>query len=450
MNDINKNQAIKTDNENINIGIIGLGYIGSGVFKLIESQKLYIANKTGKYIRIKRVADKDINERASKFEPSFRSEIIFSANPEDVINDPEIDIVVELIGGIEPAYNYVINSLKNGKYVVTANKDLIATKGESLFAAAAEHGVDILFEASVGGGIPIIGPMKSSLAANNISKIVGIINGTTNYILTRMQKENLSFEEALKVAQDLGYAEKVNPAADIEGNDAACKLAILSSIAFNSRVVFNEVYREGIKKITLEDIKYANDLGYTIKLLAIGSDEGGSICARVHPALIPKDHILASISYANNAVYLYGNFVGEVMSYGQGAGDRPTASSVVGDIIQIARNLDRNNKKPVFGCTCFINKPVKQIDEMENKFYALMEVKDMPGVLAKIAAVFGNNNVSIESMIQKQTKESVGSARIVFITHKVLNKNMFKSVKEILKLDVVNQVLNIIRVEDLQ
>jgi homoserine dehydrogenase len=444
-----KDLMLEVSGEPINVGIIGLGYIGSGVFKLIESQKSYIAQKTGKSIKIKRVADKDIKERAAKFEPDLRKDIIFSSNPEDIINDPDIDIVVELVGGIKSTYNYVVDSLNKGKYVVTANKDLIANKGESLFAAAAENDVDILFEASVGGGIPIIGPMKSSLAANNISKIVGIVNGTTNYILTRMQRENLSFDDALKVAQDLGYAEKVNPAADIEGNDAACKLAILCSIAFNSRVVFNEVYKEGIKKITLEDIKHAGDLGYVIKLLAIGSDEGGSICARVHPALIPKEHILSSISYANNAVYLYGNFVGEVMSYGQGAGDRPTASSVVGDIIQIARIFNRENKKPVFGCTCFINKPVKPIDEMENKFYALMEVKDMPGVLASIAKVFGGNNVSIESMIQKQAQES-GSAKLVFITHKVLNKDMFKSIDEILELDVVKQVLNVIRVEDLK
>ncbi|MCL6087815.1 MAG: homoserine dehydrogenase [Actinobacteria bacterium] len=447
---MNKNLKERSDRDYINIGIIGLGYIGSGVFKLIESQKEYIAKKTGRCINIKRVVDKEIDKRAQNFKLPFKDQIIFSDNPDDIINDPQIDVVVELVGGIEPACTYLMNSLKKGKYVVTANKDLIANKGENLFAAASENNVDILFEASVGGGIPIIGPMKSSLAANNISKIVGIVNGTTNYILTRMQKENLSFEKALSIAQELGYAEKVNPAADIEGNDAACKLAILSSIAFNSRVVFDEVYREGIKKITLEDIRYANDLGYVIKLLAIGSEEDdNSICVRVHPALIPRDHILASINFANNAVYLYGNFVGEVMSYGQGAGDRPTASSVVGDIIQIARNFNRENKKPVFGCTCFTNKPVKPVDEMENKFYSLMEVKDRPGVLAKIAAVFGKNNVSIESMIQKQAKESA-VARLVFIIHRVLNRDMFKSIDEISKLDVVNQVLNVIRVEDLQ
>jgi len=447
---MNKNLREIADSDCINIGIMGLGYIGSGVFKLIESQKDYIAKKTGKFISVKKVVDKEINKRAANFMLPFENQIIFSDNPDDIINDPRIDIVVELIGGVEPACTLVMKSLKKGKYVVTANKELISNKGEVLFAAAAENNVDILFEASVGGGIPIIGPMKSSLAANNINKIVGIVNGTTNYILTRMQKESLGFEKALSIAQELGYAEKVNPAADIEGNDAACKLAILSSIAFNSRVVFDEVYREGIKKITLEDIKYANDLGYVIKLLAIGSEEdNNSICVRVHPALIPKDHILASINFANNAVYLYGNFVGEVMSYGQGAGDRPTASSVVGDIIQIARNFNRENKKPVFGCTCFTSKPIKPIDEMENRFYSLMDVKDKPGVLAKIAAVFGKNNVSIESMIQKQTKES-DVARIVFIIHRVLNKDMYKSIDEISKLDVVNQVLNVIRVEDLQ
>ncbi len=440
---------MKNSTENtINIGLIGMGYIGTGVFKLIESQKKYIEQKTGKNLNVQKIADKDIKNRAASFLELYQKKIHFTDNVDEIINDKEIDIVVELIGGIEPAYDYVLRALNKGKYVVTANKDLVANRGESLFNAAMENSVDILFEASVGGGIPIIGPMKMSLAANNINKIVGIVNGTTNYILTRMKKDDLSFKEALKIAQDLGFAEKANPDADIEGSDAACKLAILSSIAFNSRVTFNDVYKEGIKKITLDDIRFADDLGYTIKLLAIGSNEGNSVCVRVHPALVPKEHILSSINYANNAVYLYGNFVGEVMSYGLGAGDRPTASSVVGDIIQIARNLDRSHKKPVFGCTCFIQKNIKPVEEINNKFYALIEVKDQPGVLAKIASVFGSHDVSIESMIQKQTTES-GLAWIVFITHRVLNKNMSKSVEKIAKLDVVNKVLNIIRVEDL-
>jgi len=433
----------------VNIGVIGLGYIGTGVLELILSQKDYIFQKIGKLLNVKKIADKDIDLKAKPFKELHKGEILFTSNPYEIINDPEIDIIVELIGGIEPAYEYVVNSLKNGKYVVSANKDLLANKGEGLFDAARANNVDILFEASVGGGIPIIGPMKSSLSANNINKIIGIVNGTTNYILTRMQKENLSFNEALKFAQELGYAEKVNPDADIEGNDAACKLAILSSIAFNTRVVFNDVYKEGIKKITLKDIKYAGDLGYAIKLLAIGSSEGDSICVRVHPSLIPKDHILSSINYANNAIYIYGNFVGEVMSYGQGAGDKPTASSVVGDIIQIARYFDKNCKRPIYGCTCFMHKPLKPIDEINSKFYCLIDVKDRAGVLAKIASVFGENNVSIESMIQKQATGK-GSAEIVFITHSVLNKDMYRSIKDISGLDVVNKILNVIRVEDLK
>jgi len=441
MEEMNENQ--------INIGILGLGYIGKGVFKLIESQKYYIAKKTGKFLRIKSVADKDIIKKSENFKDYVSSDINFFENPDDLINDPDIDVIVELMGGIEPAFTYVSKALLKGKYVVTANKDLIANKGEELFSAAAESGTDILFEASVGGGIPIIGPMKTSLAANNINRIVGIVNGTTNYILTRMYYEGLDFDRALKIAQDMGFAEKVNPAADIEGKDAACKLAILSSIAFNTRVTFSDVYIEGIKKISLEDIKNAEDLGYVIKLLAIGSDEGESVCVRVHPALVPKSHILASINFANNAVYLYGNFVGEVMSYGQGAGDRPTASSVVGDILQIARNFDREKKKPIFGCTCFIKKDILPVDETENKFYILMAVEDKPGVLAKIADVFGSNNVSIESMIQKQEREA-GKAKIVFITHKVLNKDLFKAASEASGLDVVKEIVNIIRVEDLK
>jgi homoserine dehydrogenase len=331
---------------------------------------------------------------------------------------------------------------------VTSNKDLMARKGKEIFEAAEKNNVDILFEASVGGGIPIIGPLKSSLASNNISKIVGIVNGTTNYILTRMEDDNLSFEQSLKRAQDLGYAERVNPDSDIEGIDAANKLAILASISFNSRVLFDDVYREGIGKITKEDIIYANDLGYTIKLLAIGTDEDGKVNVRVHPALIPKKHILASIKDAYNAVYFYGNYVGQVMSFGMGAGDKPTASSVVGDIINIARNYDRNNKRVIYGCSCFYSKPIKHINDTINKFYILMDVADKPGVLAKIAKVFGDNSVSIQSMIQKQL-DVKNTARLIFITHDVLNKNMYESIVEIKKLNVVEDILNIIRVEDL-
>jgi len=333
---------------------------------------------------------------------------------------------------------------------VTANKDLIAKKGPDIFDAAEKNEVDILFEASVGGGIPIIGPLKTTLAANNIYKVVGILNGTTNYILTRMDSDGLGFKDALRIAQELGYAES-DPDSDIMGKDAANKLAILSSIIFNSRVSVDDVYKEGIINITEEDITNARELGYCIKLLAIGDLLDDKINVRVHPALIPSEHILSSIKYENNAVYFYGDNVGEVMSFGKGAGDKPTASSVVGDVINIARNFDRADPHPVFGCTCFTKKEIAAIDDTVGKFYVLMEVTDKPGVLAKISKIFGNNSVSIHSMIQKPSRENKkGSASLVFIIHDVLNRNIKKALEQIKGLDVVDSVKNVIRVEELE
>ncbi len=432
--------------QDINIGLIGFGYIASCVYRLISEQNDYIASKIGKRLKVARIAEKDPG-KLKKDLPGL-SEVAVSSDAGDILADDDIDIVVELIGGIVPAYDFVSKALERGKYVVTANKDMIANKGKKLFDIAESKGVDILFEASVGGGIPIIGPLKSSLASNNINKLVGILNGTTNYILTRMEKDGLSFGDALNMAQDLGYAEK-DPSADIEGYDAACKLAILSSIAFSSRVVVDDVYREGITSLKAADIENARDMGYRIKLLAIGREQDRKITVKVHPALVPRDHILASIEDTYNAVYVYGNFVGQVMSYGRGAGDMPTASSVVGDIIKIARNYDRQKKGTVYGCSCFENKQISDIDEDRSKFYLLMDVLDRPGVLAKISRVFGDNSVSIESMIQKQA-EKEGTARLIFIIHEVLNKNLYKSIEQISDLDVVLKVLSAIRVEDLE
>ena len=447
MNNKNIRDNIRRDMEDINIGMIGFGYIANGVYLLIQNQKDYIAKKIKKNLNVKKIVEKDIERIDTSMKGIDKVEI--TSNVDDILKDSSIDIVVELIGGIDPAYDFVSRALNSGKYVVTANKDLIANKGKKLFEAAEKNNVDILFEASVGGAIPIIGPLKSSLASNNISKIVGILNGTTNYILTRMEKENLSFDDALKKAQQLGYAEKANPSADIEGYDAACKLAILASISFNSRTVLKDVYREGITNITHDDIKNAYAMGYRIKLLAIGSEDDEGISVRVHPALVPLSHILTSIEDTYNAVYIYGNYVGEIMSYGRGAGDKPTASSVVGDIVKIARNLDRERKGIIYGCSCFENKHIKSIDEIVSKFYILMDVVDKPGVLSKIAKVFGDNSVSIKSMVQKQTKKEK-VARLIFITHDAVNKNMYKSIEEVSKLDVVSKVLSVIRVEDLQ
>ena len=433
--------------EKVNIGMVGFGYIAHGVFELITSQKEYIAKKTGKEINIIRIAEKD-DARLKSIPDKVAGDIRISPDAKDVYSDPDVDIVVELIGGVDPAFDIVMESLKAGKYVVTANKDLIATRGGEIHKTAEENDVDILFEASVLGGIPIVGPLKTTLASDKIYKIVGIVNGTTNYILTRMEKEGLSFEKALSMAQDLGYAEKANPSSDIEGYDAACKLAILSSIAFNSRVVVDDVYKEGITRITANDIEYAAEMGYRIKLLAIGSEEDGQIFVRVHPALIPESHILASIEDVFNAVYVYGEYIDRVMSYGRGAGDRATASSVVGDIVGIARNFDRNNKKMIYGCSCFEQKKVRTIDETISKFYIVLDAIDRPGVLAKIAQVFGKYGVSINSMIQKQA-DIKEMAKLIFITHEAVNKDLYKSVDELSGLDVVESVTNIIRVEEL-
>ncbi len=435
----------RNKNQIINIGLIGLGYIGSEVFRLVHGQHDYIMKKIGKDLIIRTVAEKYISEK--KDITKKYSSVKFTDNAQEVINDPEIDIVVELIGGIHPAYEYILAALKHGKYIVTANKDLMANKGARIFEEAEKNNVDVLFEASVGGGIPIIGPLKSSLASNNISKIVGIVNGTTNFILTKMKEERLSFEDALKIAKKKGYAE-TNPASDIEGKDAANKLAILASIAFNSRVHFADVYREGIEKVSISDILYADELGYTIKLLAIGSEENGRVNVRVHPALIPKSHILSSINDTYNAVYFYGNYVGEIMSFGKGAGDKPTASSVVGDIISIARNYDRSNKRIIYGCTCFTDKAIAPFMETNDRFYILMDVADRAGVLACIAKIFGDKSVSIKSMIQKQI-DVKDTARLIFITHQTKNASLYDSMKEIKKLDAVKKIINIIRVEEL-
>ncbi len=436
------------DNEKINIGMMGFGYIAHGVFQLISEQKQYIAQKIGRELNIIRIAEKD-PEKLKSLPGSAMDEISVSDNAEDVYNDPKVDIVIELIGGVHPAFDLVKAALETKKYVVTANKDMMANKGGELYRIAEDNDVDILFEASVLGGIPIIGPLKSSLASDRIYKIAGIVNGTTNYILTRMEKEGLSFEEALSMAQELGYAEKANPSSDIEGYDAACKLAILSSIAFNSRVVLDDVYKEGITGITPEDIDFAREMGYSIKLLAIGSQEEGRISARVHPALIPSSHIMASIEDVFNAVYVYGDYIDRIMSYGRGAGDRATASSVVGDLINIARNFDREKKGIIYGCSCFEEKDISSIDDVRSKYYLVMDVKDRPGVLASIAMVFGDHNVSINSMIQKQA-DGNSMAKLIFITHQVTNKDLYSSVKEIGKLDVVEDVRSIIRVEDLE
>jgi homoserine dehydrogenase len=357
-----------------------------------------------------------------------------------VVHDPEVDVVVEVIGGIEPARTLILDALKAGKPVVTANKELLANVGAELFQTAAA-GVDLLFEAAVGGGIPLIRALRESLAGERISRVMGIVNGTTNYILTRMTEAGASYQDALAEAQNLGFAER-DPTADVEGFDAGAKAAILASIAFGQKVVAGDVYREGISSLTPADIAFASQLGYVIKLLAIADQEeaGGDVAVRVHPAMIRTTHPLAAVRESFNAVFIEGDAVGDLMLYGRGAGGLPTASAVLGDLIDAAHNLGigGRGRSPVLG-----RGQIRPIDEMTSQYYLNIEVTDRPGVLAAVAHVLANHAVSIKSMEQEGIGEE---ARLVFITHTARERDVQACLHDLRELDVVDRVGSLIRV----
>jgi homoserine dehydrogenase len=391
---------------------------------------------------VKRIAIKDLREL--EIRPLVKvDKSIVTENAREIINDPEIDIIVEVIGGIEPARSFILEAIKNGKQVVTANKEVLARYGKDILEASDEKGVDVYFEASVGGGIPIIRPLKESLAGNKISMVMGIVNGTTNFILAKMSEEMWAFKRALEEAQRRGYAER-DPGQDIEGDDAASKIAILASIAFNARVTADQVFKQGISAITPQDIIYADEMGYVIKLIALAKEDKDGLDVRVHPAMISKNHPLASVREVYNAIFVEGDAVGEVMFFGPGAGSLPAASAVVGDIIEVARNLQYERSGQV-GCTCFETKRVKAIDEIVTSYYLLMCAVDKPGVLAKIAKAFGDSHVSLASVIQKRTRGNL--AELVFVTHLVQERNLKQALRKIAKLNVVEKVYNVIRVE---
>jgi len=423
----------------INIGLLGCGTVGGGVIKLLAKNQDTIAKKTGAEIIIKRVLEKD----TQKCEQLGLSADMITNQFEDIINDDAIDIVVELIGGIEPAFSFIKAAIQKGKHVVTANKDLIAVKGKELFETAQANNVDFYFEASVAGGIPIIYPLKQSLAANHIEEVIGILNGTTNYILTKMSQEGRDYYEVLREAQELGYAE-ADPTADVGGFDAARKIAILSSIAFNSRVTLDDVYVEGITAITPRDIQYARELGFVVKLLAIAKEVEGKIQARVHPAFIPLNHPLAYVNDVFNAVFVRGDAVGEIMHYGRGAGEMPTASAVLGDVIEIGRNMAFNTSTRI-GCTCYEEKPILPISELSVQYYIRMTVTDRPGVLAGIAGVFGNNAVSIATVLQKTNTANM--AELILITHTVKEKDLQDSLTVLKGMNIVGEINSVIRLE---
>jgi homoserine dehydrogenase len=432
--------------QKINVGLLGFGTIGTGVVKVFQKNRNLLVNRLGADIELTRIVDLDTRTDRGVSLPSG----LLTDDTQGLLNDPDIHIVIELIGGYEPARTFVLQAIRNGKHVVTANKALLAKHGEEIFQAAEQAGVDVMFEASVGGGIPVISAIKENLGANNFSALYGILNGTCNYILTQMDEEGIDFDEVLMDAQRKGYAE-ADPTFDIEGVDTAHKLALLCSLCFGTRVDFDQIYTEGISKLTALDIQYARDFGYKLKLLAIGKRDGDRIEARVHPTMIPEDYPLSSINGVFNSVRLVGDFSGPVMLSGYGAGMAATASAVVGDVLAVARNLkyDLGTRAPALGCPQrkLSSFKIKPIEQLVTNYYLRFTVKDQPGVLAKIAGVLGKYQISIESMVQPHRHEAE-AVPIVFMTHEAEERNVIAALAEIDQLDVVQEETLLIRIEE--
>lgn len=426
----------------INIGLLGLGNVGSGVWEILQRSSEQVAGRAGGALQIAGILVRNPDKPRSVAVP--RS--LLTTDAWSLINNPQIPIIVENIGcsggSTEPARSYILAALKAGKHVVTANKEVLAKHANELYSALHEGRGGLYFEAAVAGGIPIVKAFKESLAANRVKALMGIINGTTNYMLTRMSREKLDFASVLAEAQRLGYAEP-DPTSDVEGHDAAYKLAILASIAFEADIDVADVYREGITRITPEDLQYAEELGLVVKLLAIAKNDNGNIEVRVHPTMIPATHPLANVNDVFNAIFVQGDAVGDLMFYGRGAGTMPTGSAVVADCIDAAQNLRRGVSAPLNGhrrrCT------LKPISDTVARYYINIRVVDRPGVLAAIAAVFGQAEVSIESMIQKGRREDPVS--LVFVTHSVAERNVRAALDKALQLSVVREIANVIRVE---
>lgn len=425
--------------DTIDIGILGLGVVGSGTVKVLQENEEAIARKVGARIRIKRIAVRDLHKpRHVQVDRA-----LLTNDPHEVLDDPSIRIVCELIGGVHPAREYLLRAIQNGKSVVTANKELIAKEGHEPMHLASQAGLDFMFEGSVGGGIPIVQAMKTALAGNRITEVKGIVNGTTNYILTRMTEEGAEFEDVLRDAQARGYAE-ADPTNDVEGYDAQYKIAILSSMAFTSRVDPSQVYTEGISRVTAHDIEHAREMGYVVKLLAIGQSAGeDAVQVRVHPALVPVGHPLAATSGPYNSILVRGNAVGDVIFYGQGAGMMATGSAVVGDIMDVCRNMVHNATGRI-ACTCFENKRILPMDSVETRYYVRMYVSDRPGTLAAIAGVFGRHDVSIASV--RANAQRVAEA--IWVTHQVKEANMRRALSELAGIPEVHSVENWLRVEE--
>lgn len=421
----------------IKVALLGAGTVGGGVYKLVERRAAEMPDKAGAELKITKVLVKNLQKKRE----GIPSEVL-TDDWEGIIHDPEISIVIELMGGVEPARTYILQALEAGKNVVTANKDLLAEHGQELMEAAERNHCDLCFEAAVGGGIPIIRPLKECLAGNEITEVMGIVNGTTNYILTKMTQEGWDFDDALKEAQRLGFAE-ADPTADVEGLDAGRKMAILASIAFHSRVTFKDVDVKGITKITAKDIQYAKEFGYTLKLLGVARNEEGKMEVGVSPMMIPSTHPLANVNDSFNAVFVHGDAVDDAMFQGRGAGEFPTASAVVGDLISVARDMQYDCCGRI-GCSCYKNLSMKPAGEARHKYFLRLIVEDRTGILAGVAGVLGNNGVSINQVIQKPAVNGV--AELVVITDKVETRHLNDAMMIFGEMSMIREVASVIRV----
>ncbi|KIQ95034.1 Homoserine dehydrogenase [Anoxybacillus thermarum] len=426
--------------KSVSVGLLGLGTVGSGVVKIIKNHQDKLMHQIGCPVEIKKVAVRDRDKKRDVVLP----EAVLTTNVEEVIHDPDIDVVIEVMGGIEETRRYILQALKNGKHVVTANKDLMALYGTELLAVASEHGCDLFYEASVAGGIPILRSLVDGLASDRITKMMGIVNGTTNYILTKMSKFNKKYEEVLAEAQALGYAE-ADPTSDVEGLDAARKMAILARLGFSMNIDLQDVYVKGITGITEEDLNYSKRLGYTMKLIGIAHRDGEKVEVSVQPTLLPETHPLASVNDEYNAVYVYGEAVGETMFYGPGAGSLPTATSVVSDLVAVMKNmrLGVNGRSAV---TPQYDKQLKDDSEIYSKYFLRIHVKDQVGAFAKITSLFSERGVSFEKILQLPLKQK-DLAEIVLVTHQASLKDYRDVLQQLRDLEVVEEVKSSYRVE---
>jgi len=427
----------------INIGLIGFGNVGSGVVKILREKRALLANKIGLEINIKKICDKDTISKRNV----FVDKRLLTENVEEIINDPQIDIVIELIGGIHPAKEYMIGALKKGKNIVTANKALLAQEGRELFALARDRDKNIYFEASVGAGIPIIKSLREGLVANKFYSIFGIVNGTSNFILSQMSGENRTFNDALKEAKLRGFAEK-KPTLDIEGIDSAHKLALLTYLCFGRLVDLDDIFTEGISQISLADVNYAKELGLEVKLLAIAKREVDELEVRVHPTLIPKTHLLSSVTGIFNAIYVSCDLAGNILFYGPGAGQMPAASAVVADLVDLTQGIKAGLFRPTLNVVADKSiRKLRKIDEIESRYYIRFMALDKPGVLAKISGVLAKFGISIASVTQKERRKTQ-VVPIVMIIHEAKEKHLRAALEAIDRLNVIKQKSVAIRMEE--